>query len=177
MSTPRKKEAVAELKKRLDGAQAVVLAAFTGLAVEGMSKLRREFRKNDSTFYIVKNTLGRIAVRDLDMEGLETYLEHGPTGWAVTAADPTAPAKVLAEFAKTHKVPTVKGGYMDGAILSPDEVKRVASLPPKPVLVAQILGLLQSPVQGVVTATNAVMTSLAVAVNEIKKKREEEGAS
>lgn len=172
MPTKRKEEAVETLKKRLENAQAIVLADFTGLDVDGINELRREFRKSESSFFVIKNTLGRIAVRDTDMEGLTKFFEAGPTGWAVTEADPTGPAKVLMEFAKTRNLPQVKGGYIDGAVLTPEEVKRVAALPAKPVLVAQILGLLNAPVTGIAGTLSAVMTSLAVAVDEIRKQKE-----
>lgn len=177
MTTPRKEESVAALKEKLENVQSVVLADFTGLDVEGMNELRREFRKNDAHFMVIKNTLGRIVVRDLKLDGLEKYLDSGPTGWAVTSADPTAPARVLKDYARLHKIPTVKGGYFDGAALSPDQVRKVADLPAKPVLVAQILGLLNSPVQGIAGTLHAVMTSLAVATDEIRKQKEAGGES
>ncbi len=176
MATPKKAEAVAVLKKKLESSQGVVLADFTGLDVENMTALRREFRKNGSEFLIVKNTLARLAVRESGMEGLGRYLE-GPTGWAMAMEDPVSAAKVLMEFAKTHQFPKVKGGYIEGAVLSPEEVLRVADLPAKPVLVAQILGLIVAPIQGVAGAVHAVMTSLAVAVDEIKKQKEASGGS
>jgi large subunit ribosomal protein L10 len=173
MPTAKKVDSVATLKKKLENAQAVVLADFTGLNVEGISKLRREFRKNKSEFFVIKNTLGKIAARDMKMEGLERFLDRGPTGWAVTSADPTAPAKILMEFARTHgDRPVVKGGFIDGSVLSADEVKKVANLPPKAVLVAQIMGLVNAPLQGVVSTVHAVMTSLAVAADEIRKQKE-----
>lgn len=175
MPTPKKEEAVAALRKKLEGAQAVVLADFTGLTVEGINKLRREFRRNQSEFYVIKNTLGRIAIRETEMEGLEKYFEGGPTGWAVTTADPTGPAKILKEFAKIHKLPTVKGGYIDGAVLNAEQIQRVADLPAKPVLVAQVLGLLNAPITGVAGALSAVMTSIAIAVDEIRKQKEAGG--
>lgn len=172
MPTPKKEQAVATLKQMLEGAQAVVLADFSGLDVERINQLRREFRKNGSDFYVIKNTLGRIAAREMNMEELTRCFEAGPTAWAVTSGDPTAPAKVLLEFAKTHKLPQVKGGYIDGAVLSADEVRRVAELPAKPVLIAQIMGLLNAPVTGVAGTIQAVFTSLAVAVDEIRKQKE-----
>ena len=174
MPSEKKVEAVAALKEKLEGAQAVVLADFTGLDVEKLNELRREFRKSDSRFYVFKNTLGRLAVREVGMEGLEQFLE-GPTGWAVAVGDPVAPAKVIKEFAKTHELPKVKGGYIDGAVLMPEEVKRVADLPPKPILVAQVLGLVQGPVTGVAGTLKSVISSLAVAVEEIRKQKEAGG--
>ncbi|MFH1681232.1 MAG: 50S ribosomal protein L10 [Candidatus Eisenbacteria bacterium] len=177
MPTPRKVESVATLKKKLESAQAVVLADFTGLSVDGISRLRREFRKSGSEFFVIKNTLGRIAARDMNMEGLERFLDRGPTGWAVAIADPIAPAKVIKDFAKANNdLPVVKGGFIDGSVLSAVEIARVADLPPKPVLVAQIMGLVNAPMQGVVSTVQAVMTSLAVAVEEIRKKKEGGGS-
>lgn len=177
MPTAKKVETVATLKKKLENAEGVVLADFTGLTVDGLSRLRREFRKNRSEFYVIKNTLGKIAARDMSMEGLERFLDRGPTGWAVTTADPTTPAKILMEFARANNnLPVVKGGFIDGAVLNADEVKRVANLPPKAVLVAQIMGLINAPAQGIAGTVHAVMTSLAVAADEIRKKKEGGGS-
>ncbi|RPJ46505.1 MAG: 50S ribosomal protein L10 [Candidatus Latescibacterota bacterium] len=177
MPTPKKVETVATLKRKLDGAQGVVLADFTGLTVEGISRLRREFRKSGSEFYVIKNTLGKIAARDMQMGGLEKFLDHGPTGWAVTTADPTSPAKILMDFARTNNnIPAVKGGYIDGAVLNAEEIKRVANLPPKAVLVAQIMGLVNAPIRGVASTVYAVMASLAVATDEIRKQKEGAGS-
>jgi len=176
MPTPRKVEAVETLRAKLADAQGVVLADFTGLDVQKISELRREFRKNDSEFFVVKNTLGLIAAKECGMEGLEEYLD-GPTGWAVTSADATAPARVIKEFHRVHSLPKVKGGFIDGAVVSPDQVVRIADLPAKPVLVAQILGLIQSPIQGVAGVLHAVMTHLAVAADEIRKQKETGGGS
>jgi len=79
----------------------------------------------------------------------------------------------LMEFARTHNnMPAVKGGFIDGAVLNADQVQKVASLPPKTVLVAQIMGLVNAPMQGVVSTIHAVMTSLAVAADEIRKQKE-----
>ncbi|MBN1827438.1 MAG: 50S ribosomal protein L10 [Candidatus Eisenbacteria bacterium] len=176
MPTPRKVEAVETLRAKLANAQAVVLADFSGLDVGKISQLRREFRKNDADFIVVKNTLGLIAAKECGMAGLEPYLE-GPTGWAVTSADPTAPARVIKEFSRTHTLPKVKGGFIDGVVISPEEVVKIADLPSKPVLVAQIMGLIQSPIQGIAGSIHAVMTYLAVAVDEIRKQKEAAGKS
>jgi large subunit ribosomal protein L10 len=177
MPTPRKVESVATLRKKLENAQAVVLADFTGLNVDGVSRLRREFRKSGSEFFVIKNTLGRIAARDMNMEGLGRFLDRGPTGWALAIADPVSPAKILMDFAKANNnIPVVKGGFVGGAVLTADEIRRFANLPPKPVLVAQIMGLVNAPAQGIAGTIRAVMTSLAVATDEIRKKKEGGGS-
>ena len=108
------------------------------------------------------------------MEGLDEYLD-GPTGWAVTDGDAVSPAQVLSRFAKEHKLPKIKAGYFDGVAATAEEVNKIAELPTKPVLIAQILGLIQSPVQGLAGGLHAVMTGLAVAVEEIRKQKEAGG--
>lgn len=176
MPTPKNVEAVASLRDKLEKAQSVVLADFTGLDAQKINELRREFRNNDSELLVIKNTLGILAARESGMADLEQYLE-GPTAWAMAHKDPTAPARVLKEFRKLHKLPRVKGGFIDGIVISPDQVRKVADIPPKPVLVAQILGLIQSSTQGIGGVLRAVMTSVVVAVDEIKKQKETGGGS
>jgi len=174
MATAIKVETVEELARKLGNAKGVVLADFTGLNVENITQLRRNCRASETEFVVVKNTLARLAVKEAGLDGLEAYLQ-GPTGWAITRADSVTPAKVLSDFAKEHKLPKIKGGYIDGNALSPDQVERIAELPTKPVLIAQILGLIQSPVQGLAGGLHAVMTGLAIAVEEIRKQKETGG--
>lgn len=174
MPAAKKIELVEELKTKLENAQGVVLADFTGLDVEKLTQLRRECRKSDSTFFVIKNTLALRAIEEVGMGGLGEFLE-GPTGWAITGGDAVTPAQVLSEFSREHQLPKIKGGFFDGVVASAEDVATIASLPAKPVLIAQILGLIQSPVQGLAGGLNAVVASLARAVEEIRKQKEAGG--
>ncbi len=174
MPTERKVQLIDELTSRLENANGVVLADFTGLDVEGLTQLRRECRNSESSFFVIKNTLALRAIKQVGMEGLGEFLE-GPTGWAISGGDAVAPAQILSNFAKEHKLPTIKGGFFDGVVANAEDVEAIAKLPTKPVLIAQILGLIQSPVQGLAGGLNAVVASLAIAVEEIRKQKEAGG--
>lgn len=174
MATARKVQLVEDLRNKLENASGVVLADFTGLDVERLTQLRRECRNTDSSFFVIKNTLALRAIEQVGMEGLGEFLD-GPTGWAITGGDAVTPAQILSNFAKEHKLPQIKGGFFDGVVASAEDVAAIATLPTKPVLIAQILGLIQSPVQGLAGGLNAVVASLAIAVEEIRKQKEAGG--
>ena len=174
MPTARKVQLVEDLKTQLENAQGVVLADFTGLDVKKMTQLRRECRKAESSFFVIKNTLALHAIKEVGMEGLGQFLE-GPTGWAITGGDAVTPAQILNDFSKEHKLHHIKGGFFDGVVASAEEVAAIAILPSKPVLIAQIMGLIQSPMQGLAGGLNEVVASLARALDEVRKQKEAGG--
>lgn len=174
MATQEKIAVVEELSKDLTVSKGVYLADFTGLTVEKVTQLRRAFRRSGSRFVVAKNTLAKRAIKGSPLEPLSEHF-RGPTGIAYSLADPVAPAKVLVEFGKENEGFAVKAGYVEGAVLGPKEVGTIASLPSKEVLVAQAIGVVQSPVRGVVTAISGVMRGLVLALEEIRKKKEAAG--
>jgi large subunit ribosomal protein L10 len=174
MPTAEKISLVEELTKELGASKGVYLADFSGLTVEKITTLRRAFRKSGTRFVVSKNTLAKLAVKGTPMEPL-TEKMRGNTGIAYSQADPVAPAKVLADFLKDNEGFTIKGAYVDGSILDGKQVGEIAKLPPKEVLVAQALGIIQSPMRGIVTCVNGVLTGLVVALEEIRKKKEAAG--
>jgi large subunit ribosomal protein L10 len=111
MPRPEKVQAVADIKERLDGAQAVFLAEYAGLSVQEQQTLRRELRANEAEFKVVKMTLARLAAADLDIDTLDELL-LGPTGLTFADGDPVGAAKVLRDFAKGHEVFVIKGGLL-----------------------------------------------------------------
>ena len=171
MATPEKIAVVEELMKDLADSKGVYLADFTGLTVEKVTALRRAFRKSRSHFIVAKNTLAKRAIKGSPLEPLSEHF-RGPTGIAYSTEDPVAPAKVLTDFGKENEGFKVKVGYIQGAIVSAKDVGAIAGLPPKEVLVAQALGIIQSPMRGLVTVINNVMTGLVVALEEIRKQKE-----
>lgn len=176
MATPEKVQVVEDLTKELAESQGVYLADFTGLTVEKVTALRRAFRKSGSRFIVAKNTLAKRAIKGSRLEPLAEHF-RGPTGIAYSLEDATAPARVLADFGKENEGFKVKAGYCEGSLLSGREVAQIAGLPTKGVLVAQAIGIVQGPMRGIVTTVNAVMTSLVVAIEEVRKKKEASSAS
>lgn len=149
---PEKVAVVAEVKEKLDGADAVVLTDYRGLDVAAMSTLRRALSAAGGDFKIYKNTLVRFAARELDLEVDELLL--GPTAIAFVPrgadgapGDPVAVAKALRDFAKTNEHLVVKGGLLGTKVLSVDEVKALADVAPREELLARLAGGMAAPMQ------------------------------
>lgn len=152
----QKKQAVSEIVETLKNAQAGVLVDHRGLTVEEDTNLRNELRKENVTYFVVKNTLLRRAVKEVGLDDLDEVLS-GPTAIAVSSDNPVAPAKVMADFAKEHEALELKSGFMDGNVMSLDEVKVLAATPSKEVLIAKMMGSLNSPVSGLVRLLNTIV--------------------
>ncbi|WP_232549028.1 50S ribosomal protein L10 [Propioniciclava soli] len=142
MARPDKAAAVEELKESFTSANAAVLTEYRGITVAGLQELRRSFA-NDATYAIAKNTLTQIAARDAGIEGLEEYLT-GPTAIAFITGDVATVAKGLRDFAKDNPHLVIKGGVMDGRVLGADEVKKLANLESREVLLAKLAGAMQA---------------------------------
>lgn len=171
MPTAEKTAAIEQLQERIDSAAAIFLADFTGLNVEEMTDLRRKCRAEGVTFQVIKNTLAIKATRALDLGELEPHLK-GPTAMAVSLEDPTSPARILMDFHKEHEKPQVKLGFVDGKVLSADEVKALAKLPTRDQLISQVMQLAQAPAQGFVGVLNAVMSELVRTVDAVREAKE-----
>ena len=150
-----KKEIVAQLTERLKNAQAGVIADYRGLTVAQDTELRAKLREAGVEYTIVKNTLTRFAANEVGLEGLDPVL-HGPTALATSADDVVAPAKVLVEFAKSNEQLEIKAGFVDGKVISVDEVKVYASIPNKETLISKMLGSLQAPIGNLVRTLDAI---------------------
>jgi len=166
-----KQEIVAEVTKSFQEAQAVVIADYRGLNVAQVTKLRSELRQNGIEFIVVKNTLTRIAAKNAGVEGIDTYLE-GPTALAFGTADPVAPAKILAKFAKDFKALEIKGGLVEGKAISFDGVKALADLPPREVLLAKVLGGMQTPMYGFANVLQGSLRNFVYVLDAVRKQKE-----
>ena len=152
-----KKAIVAELTEKLQNAASGVLVDYKGITVAEDTALRNELRKNDVEYAVVKNTLTRFAAEGAGLGELSDCL-NGTTSLAISHSDPIAPMRVIAKFAKQFNGATftIKSGFMDGKVLSLDEIKALAELPSKEVLQAQVLGTMLAPI-----------TSLAIVIKAI----------
>ncbi len=130
----------------MEGFQAAVLTHYRGLNVEQINSLRRRFREEKISYHVVKNTLMKRAAKGTDLEKLNDYFK-GPTGIAISHGDPISLAKILAEFVKTQPKLEIKIGVIQGKVSTPDEIKALATMPSREVLLAQILGGIQVPAQ------------------------------
>jgi large subunit ribosomal protein L10 len=164
---------VAELKEKLTATKGAVLANYRNLNVAQDTKLRRKLREAGIEYRVVKNTMTRIAAAEAGITGLETYLE-GPTVIAMSALDPVAPAKLLSDFIRENKLQAleIKAGLLEGKVIDAAGVKMLASLPPKEVLVAQLLGTLQAPITGFVRVLHGNLGNLVYALEAVRKQKE-----
>jgi large subunit ribosomal protein L10 len=135
---------VSDLSKRIEGYKAVVLTHYRGLNVEQMNQLRNRLREEKVDYHVVKNTLMRLASKGTDLEKLNDYFA-GPTALAISHGDPILLAKAFSEFIKTQPFLEIKAGLIEGRVTSPEEVKALATMPSREVLLAQILGGIQMP--------------------------------
>ena len=140
-----KKSIVDEISASIKDAQSVVLVDYRGLTVEQDTQLRRNLREAGVTYKVYKNTFMNFAFKGTDCEGLTQYLE-GPSAMAVSADDATAPARVLAEFAKTAEQLEIKAGIVEGTVYDAKGIANIAKIPSRDVLISKLLGSLQSPI-------------------------------
>ena len=154
MKRPEKEKLVAELKEKLTGAKALYYTDFTGLNVKRMTDLRRRLRKANVDYVVIKNTL---ALRAVNESGLVSTKLKGQTG-LVIAKDAVAAAKVLSDFAKENDArPAVKGGLLDGRQLDVEQVKKLASMPSREQMLAELGAGLQSPLAAFAGALSGLM--------------------
>jgi large subunit ribosomal protein L10 len=172
----QKQEMVTALATRLRRASTLYLTDFTGLDVAQITQLRRRLRLARTDFVVVKNTLALRALGDAQVVGLDQHLA-GPTGLVLTEADPAAAAKVLSDFAREFEKPAIKAGLVNGQAVTPAQVKRLASLPPRQELLAQLGGTLQAPMAGLVGALNGLLMNMVGALEALRAKRAADTAS
>jgi large subunit ribosomal protein L10 len=143
LNRKEKGQIISDFSKEIEGYKAVVLTHYRGLNVEQMNHLRQRLRKDKVSYHVIKNTLMRLASKGTDLEKLNDYFE-GPTAIAISYGDPVLLAKVLSEFIKTQPSLEIKVGLIEGRVTSPEEVKALATLPSREVLLSQILGGIQT---------------------------------
>jgi len=165
-----KEDLVAELAERLKGTKAAFLADYRGLNVGKATELRRKLRAAGVEYRVVKNTLLRLAARGTPVACLDAELK-GPTAIALVTGDPVAPAKALVEFAKANQKFELKAGMLDGKLLRPEDVKALADLPSREVLLARLLGTLNAPTGNFVGVLAAIPRSLVQVLSAIKDQK------
>ncbi|MDU4850000.1 MULTISPECIES: 50S ribosomal protein L10 [Clostridium] len=153
-----KEAKVAEIKEKLEKAQAVVLAKYQGLTVEEDTLLRKNLREAGIEYKVYKNTLVNLAVKELGIEGFDEYLE-GPVSIAFGYDDVTAPARILNDFAKDHKALELKAGIVDGELYDAAKIQQLATIPSKEVLIAKLLGSIKSPISSFARVISAIADS------------------
>jgi large subunit ribosomal protein L10 len=169
MPTTEKKQTVEELEKQARESKGLVVTAFKGLKTVEANELRQKLRPLQSEYRVVKNSLTRIALKNAGLEALAGMLQ-GPSAVVIERGDPLAAIKVLFEFAKSHECVKVSGGYLDGKVLDRQQLKAIASLPSREVLLAKLLGTLQAPMVNLVSVLQAPVRDLVGVLDQISKK-------
>ena len=175
MPTKEKIEAVAEMKERLAGNKIAIATKYVGMNVFQATNLRTKLRESGVEFKVYKNTLARLALRELGMEKAADFME-GPTAWAFSK-DPVAPAKVLKDFGKEVPFVSMQGGVLEGQPVSAAQLEALASLPPRDVLIAQVVGTIAMPLRNAVGVLSALPRNLVNALDQIRKQKEESQAA
>ena len=171
MPRTEKVERVAELKRRVEGAEALFLADFRGLTVGDVTDLRRSLRESGTRFAIVKNTLMKRAVGEVGAEGLQALLE-GPTAVAFVDGDPIMAAKSLMDAIRRLRTMELKGAYMEGRVLSAGEAQSLATIAPREVLLSQLAGMAKAEMSRAAAMMEALQSRFLSLLDAFKEKLE-----
>ena len=161
---------MASIKEDLADVKAVWVVDYRGLSVKEVEGLRRDIREADASMKVYKNTLVRIALKELDMANLDEVLE-GPSAFVFCKNDPVASAKALTEFAKGNDKLVIKGGMMDGDFVNAGQFDAVASLPSREQLLAQIAGAISGVARGLAGSINGVPSGLARTIQQVSEQK------
>ena len=171
MKLEEKKAIVDELKERLERTQVAILTDYKGLDVAAINDLRRKLREENIEFQVVKNTLLLRAAEGTDTALLKDHFK-GPSAVALSYEDPVAPAKVLTQFAKENAALEIKAGVMDGKVLGLTDLKALADLPSREVLLGQLVGVLNNVPTSFVRVVAEVPRQMLNVLNAIKDQKE-----
>ena len=161
---------VKELSVKIDKAKAIYFTDYLGLDVVSVTKLRKNFVEIDVEFTVAKNTLIKLAAKDVGISGVDEFLE-GPTAIAFGYEDPTDPARVIKEFLKDFDKPSVKGMIFDGEIFTSDQFDKIANLPSKEQLLSKLVGMLNSPMSKLSSTLNGSVSGLLGRLTQLNSKK------
>ncbi len=176
MDRAQKETMVTELGERIERASVLYLTDFTGLSVKEMTLLRRQLKNNGAEYVVVKNRLAkRVFEASEDLPDISGDLT-GPTGWVFGYEDVVGAAKALSDFAKDHdKKPAFKLGVMDQQVLQPEQIDKLAKLPSKEQLMAELAGAMEAPMSMLAQALGAKLQEMAGLIDALKEKQSAEG--
>lgn len=166
----QKKLLTESLKEKIAKAKSIVFVDYRGLTVIQVDELRTKLKKENIEYKVIKNSTISFAVRDGELKELEPFL-NGPTAIAISYDDEIITSKLISEFSKSNEKLEIKAGVVDGKIITIDEIKVLASIPSKEVLIARMLGGLNAPISGLANVLNANIKGLVVVLNAIAEKK------
>jgi large subunit ribosomal protein L10 len=171
MNREQKAVAIEEIATHIDESHAIFAVDYRGISVPQVAELRAKLRDADATFKVVKNSLTERAADQAGAETLKEYLA-GPTALTFVRGDVATAAKAIADYAKATQLLPFKGGLMDGAVLDVDQLRSLSRLPSRDVLYGQLVGVVASPVGGLVRSLAALVGGLASALGQVQQKKE-----
>jgi len=166
---------VAEFKERVLSHAVSVATGFQGLTAGEATDLRKRLRQAQVQFTVFKNTLVRLALNELGLSDATRFLE-GPTAWAFSR-DPYVVAKVLREYSKEVDKVAMRGGVLDGRVINAAQLEALATLPPRDVLLSQVVGCLALPIRNLLGVLSAPCRNLVHVLDQIRKQTEEKAAA
>ena len=162
-----KQPIVQEISEQIKDAQSVVVVDYRGLTVAEDTQLRKQLRETGVAYKVYKNTLVNFAIKGTDFESLSDVLE-GPNAFAISTTDATAPARVIAKFAKTAPALEIKAGVVEGTFYDADGMKAIATIPSREELLSKFLGSIQSPITNFARVINQIAEKGGAADVEVK---------
>ncbi|HVM30450.1 MAG TPA: 50S ribosomal protein L10 [Candidatus Limnocylindrales bacterium] len=171
MPTEAKRATVAELKEEIAGTHAAIVADYRGLSVGELRVIRRSLREHGVSYRVVKNRLAKIAAQEAGREELVGLLD-GPTGLAFGQTDEVTLAKAFLDAVRPFRTVTVRGGVIGDRRIEAGEVSRLAELPPREVLLAQLAGGVAAPLTGLASVISAPLRNLGYALSQVAAQKE-----
>jgi large subunit ribosomal protein L10 len=169
MNREQKAAAIAEIATNIDESQAIFAVDYRGITVTQVAELRAKLREADASFRVVKNSLSERAADQMGAAELKEYLQ-GPTALTFVRGDAALAAKAIADYARATQLLPFKGGLMDGATVDAGQIQAISRLPSREVLYGQLVGVVASPVTGLVRSLGALLGGLAVALGQVREK-------
>src|ERR1700690_4095706 len=171
MNRDQKAVAIAEIATNIDESDAIFAVDYRGITVAQVAELRAKLRESDATFKVVKNSLTERAADQSGAQSLKDYLS-GPTALTFVRGDVATAAKAVADYARATQLLPFKGGLMEGAPLDVEQIRSLSRLPSREVLYGQLVGVVASPVSGLVRTLSALVGGLASALGQVREKKE-----
>ena len=171
MNRDQKAAAIAEIAANIEESQAVFAVDYRGITVPQVAELRAKLREADASFRVVKNSLTERAADQTGAEQLKPLLA-GPTALTFVRGDAALAAKAVADYARLTQLLPFKGGLLDGAAVDADQIRAISRLPSREVLYGQLVGVVASPISGLVRSLSALVSGLAVALGQVREKKE-----
>lgn len=168
-----KVDEVTYLVSKLKDRSNLILTNYSGIMVKDLGKLRKTLRNKNAEYRVVKNTLFKRALKEVGIQGLDEYLK-GPVAVAFIKDEIGEVAKALKDFAKDVEKFSYSAGILDKVIYSKDQIKQIADLPSKEVVIAQVMGLVNGPARGIAVGVNQIMASLARGIKAVAEARNQQ---